>query len=393
MTVAVRKPFWRIELDPVLSTVTVALALVGLVMVASSSIAIADRQLGEPFHYLYRQLTYLGIGTAGALAVLLTPTRAWERLSVVALFAALALLIIVLLPGVGHTVNGSTRWLPLGPIRLQVSEPARLLLLIYIAGYLVRRHDHVRGSLAGFVRPMLMITLASTLLLAQPDFGAATVLLATVLGVMFIGGVRLRDLALLVVAAGASLAALALSSPYRLERLTTFLDPWADPFDAGFQLTQSLIAVGRGGALGVGLGASVQKLHYLPEAHTDFVYAVLAEELGVFGALGTIALFALLVWRAFVIARDAGAAGLPFQSYLVCGIGMWIGVQAFVNIGVSMGLLPTKGLTLPLISYGGSSLLVCLIALALVLRVRHETALAGKSASPRGKRRRRAVRK
>ncbi len=381
----IRAP-WRLRVDPVLAVLGALLLLTGLVMVASSSVALADRELGAPFHYLNRQLVFLALGTAGAAVALLTPTRVWERLSIAALVVALLLLAVVLLPGVGHTVNGSTRWLPLGPVSLQVSEPARLLLLIYIAGYLVRRHDHVRGSLSGFVRPMLTVTLACTLLLAEPDFGAATVLLAAVLGMMFVGGVRWRDLALLVLAAGASLAALALSSPYRLERLTAFLDPWADPFDSGFQLTQSLIAVGRGGWFGVGLGGGVQKLFYLPEAHTDFVFAVLAEELGVLGSVGTILLFGLLVWRCFGIARAAGLAGLPFQAYLVYGIGIWIGVQSFVNIGVSMGVLPTKGLTLPLISYGGSSLLVCCVALALVLRVHHETTLAGRSASPRASR-------
>ena len=380
----------RIRVDPMLALLGALLLLTGLIMVASSSVALADRELGVPFHYLNRQLVFLAFGMAGAAIALAMPTRVWERMSIVALVFALVLLAVVLLPGVGHTVNGSTRWLPLGPVRLQVSEPARLLLLVYIAGYLVRRHDHVRGSLSGFLRPMSMITLACTLLLAEPDFGAATVLLVAVLGMMFIGGVRWRDMFLLVLAAGASLAALALSSPYRLQRLTTFLDPWADPFDSGFQLTQSLIAVGRGGWFGVGLGGSVQKLFYLPEAHTDFVFAVLAEELGLLGSIGMIVLFALLVWRCFRIARNAGLAGLPFQAYLVYGIGIWIGVQAFVNIGVSMGVLPTKGLTLPLISYGGSSLLVCVVALALVLRVHHETALAGRNASPRASRSRKS---
>ncbi|MDH3646373.1 MAG: putative lipid II flippase FtsW [Gammaproteobacteria bacterium] len=377
------RPFWRITIDPLLGTVSAALLLIGLVMVASSSIAIADRDLGSPYYYLNRQLVFLLIGVAGSAITLMTPTRVWERLSVVALVLALILLITVLLPGVGHTVNGSTRWLPLGPVKLQVSEPVRLLLLIYIAGYLVRRHEYLRESLGGFVKPMLLITLASTLLLAEPDFGAAAVLLGTVLVVMFIGGVRWRDLFLLVTAAGVSLAGLALSSPYRLQRLTTFLDPWADPYNSGFQLTQSLIAVGRGGVTGVGLGGSVQKLFYLPEAHTDFVFAVLAEEFGLVGSIGTILLFALLVWRCFDVARQAGATGLAFQSYLVYGIGVWLGAQAFINIGVSMGVLPTKGLTLPFISYGGSSLLVCCLALALVLRVHHETGISSRAASPR----------
>lgn len=381
---SVKSP-WQIAIDPMLGLVSMALLLIGLVMVASSSIAIADRDLGTPFYYLNRQLVFLLVGLGGAVIALITPTRAWERLSVVGLAIAIILLVVVLLPGVGHTVNGSTRWLPLGPVKLQVSEPARLLLLIYIAGYLVRRHEHVRESLSGFLKPMLVITLACTLLLAEPDFGAVAVLLGTVLAVMFIGGVRWRDLFLLVTTASVSLAALALSSPYRLQRLTTFLDPWADPFNSGFQLTQSLIAVGRGGLFGVGLGGSVQKLFYLPEAHTDFVFAVLAEEFGLIGSVVTIALFAALVWRCFAIARQAGVAGLAFQSYLVYGISIWLGSQAFINIGVSMGVLPTKGLTLPLISYGGSSLLVCCVALALVLRVHHESAITMRAASPRRK--------
>ncbi|MDH3589744.1 MAG: putative lipid II flippase FtsW [Gammaproteobacteria bacterium] len=384
---------WRIAVDPLLSGVTMTLLLIGLVMVASSSVAIADRDLAMPSYYLNRQLILLLVGLAAGAVALYTPTRLWEKFSVVLPLIALLLLVLVLLPGVGHTVNGSTRWLPLGPIKVQVSEPVRLLLLMYIAGYLVRRHEHVRESLGGFVKPMLLITLACTLLLAEPDFGAAAVLLGTVLAVMFIGGVRWRDLFLLASAAGASLAALAFTSPYRLQRLTTFLDPWADPFDSGFQLTQSLIAVGRGGLFGVGLGGSVQKLFYLPEGHTDFVFAVLAEEFGLIGSVGTIVLFAVLIWRSFAIAREAGDAGLAFQSYLVYGISIWLGAQAFINIGVSMGVLPTKGLTLPLISYGGSSLMVCCVALALILRVHHETWIRTRAASPRKVVRRRKARR
>ncbi|MBT8130659.1 MAG: putative lipid II flippase FtsW [Gammaproteobacteria bacterium] len=369
-----------------LATVSATLILIGLVMVASSSIAIADRDIGSSYYYLNRQLVFLLIGLACGLVALMTPTRVWERFSLVALVFALILLAVVLLPGVGHTVNGSTRWLPLGPVKLQVSEPVRLFLLMYIAGYLVRRHETLRESLGGFIKPMLLITLACILLLLEPDFGAVAVLLGTVLAVMFIGGVRWRDMFLLATAFGVSLAALALTSPYRLQRLTTFLDPWADPYNSGFQLTQSLIAVGRGGLMGVGLGGSVQKLFYLPEAHTDFVFAVLAEELGLFGVIGTIALFALLVWRCFAVARAAGYSGLAYQSYLVYGIAIWLGAQAFINIGVAMGALPTKGLTLPLVSYGGSSLLVCCVALALVLRVHHETGISTRAASPRKRR-------
>lgn len=385
MSIARRESIWRVRLEPQLAITAAMLLLLGLLTVASSSVAIADRNMGEPFYYFYRQLAYLGVAAAVSIIVMLTPMRAWESLSIVALAMALMLLVIVVVPGVGHTVNGSTRWLPLGPVRLQASEPARLLLLIYISGYLVRRHDEVRSNLSGFLKPMGIISVAFMLLMMQPDFGAATVLLAAVLGVMFVGGVRISHLLGFVALATAALSALVLTSTYRLQRLTAFLDPWADPFDSGFQLTQSLIAVGRGGLLGVGLGGSVQKLFYLPEAHTDFVYSVIAEELGLLGAIGTLGLFVFLIWRCFAIARDAGFAGLAFQAYLVYGIGIWMGAQAMVNIGVSMGALPTKGLTLPFISYGGSSLLVCCVALALVLRTHHETQMAGRAASPRRK--------
>lgn len=372
-----------LQLDPVLLGVTLALLLLGMVMVGSASISIADRDLGQPFFFLNRQGMALAMGLIAGIVALGIPTVVWERTGFLLLLLALVLLAVVLLPGVGHEVNGSTRWLRYGPITVQVSEPARLLILMYLAGYLVRRQHAVRTSLFGFLRPMILIGLACGLLLAEPDFGAAVVLMATALGVMFVAGVRFRDFLTLFGGAVFSFGILAFASPYRLERLTTFLDPWADPFDAGFQLTQSLIAIGRGGWFGVGVGGSVQKLFYLPEAHTDFVFAVLAEEIGLVGVIVTIALFAAVVWRAFAIAREAARNGRHYQAYLAFGLGIWLGLQVFINIAVNMGLLPTKGLTLPLLSYGRSSLVVTCIALGLLLRIHHELGTAGVAALTR----------
>jgi cell division protein FtsW len=347
--------------------------LLGLVMVSSASITMADRQLGQPFYFVLRQGIHLGLGLLLAALVLRVKLVVWERGSFVWLALALALLTLVLIPGLGREVNGSVRWLVLGPLRLQVSEPAKLLLILYLAGYLVRRGEEVRTQVAGFLKPMGVMVLAAILLLLEPDFGAMVVLMSTVLGMTFLAGVRLWQFAVLLGMALSAFALLAITSPYRLARLTAFLNPWADPFNSGFQLTQSLIAIGRGDLFGVGLGASIQKLFYLPEAHTDFIFSVLAEEFGLVGVLVVIALYAFVVWRAFAIAEVARQGQQPFAAYLAYGIGIWIGLQSVINMGVSMGLLPTKGLTLPLLSYGGSSLLVMCVAVALLLRIDYET--------------------
>ena len=259
-----------------------------------------------------------------------------------------------------------------------MSEPARLCFLIYLAGYLVRRSKTLREEFVGFLRPMLVLTLACVLLLKEPDFGAAIVLLATALVMLFVAGARIRDFVVFFSAAVAAMVALAITSPYRMKRLTGFLDPWSDPYDSGFQLTQSLIAIGRGEWLGVGLGESVQKLFYLPEAHTDFVFAVFAEEFGLFGSLVLIALFMALLWRVFRLGIRAHDAERFFEAYLAIGLGTWLGLQAFINIGVNMGMLPTKGLTLPLISYGRSSLIVTMAGIGLLLRIHHELAVDAK---------------
>ncbi len=364
---------WQSSLsfDPVLLTAAGGLMLLGLVMVASSSLAVAETKYGDAFYFLKRQCAFAVLGALLCVAVTRIPIRFWQAAGFASLLAAFVLLTVVLLPGAGHTVNGSTRWLSLGFFGLQVSEPARLLILIYLCGYLVRHRESLHAFTA-FVRPLIFVALACALMLAEPDFGAASVLLATSLCVMLAGGVRVRHFLLVFAVTTVALGAFALTSAYRVERLTAFLNPWADPYDSGFQLTQSLIAIGRGEWLGVGLGAGVQKLFYLPEAHTDFLFAVLAEELGFVGVVVTIGLFTLLVWRAFSLSRGALSASAPFHASLALALGCWLGIQGFINIGVNLGVLPTKGLTLPFLSYGGSSLLVTCIALGLMLRIHHE---------------------
>lgn len=372
--------------DPWLIGAAIALLCLGLLMVTSASITAADREMGRPLYYLARQSAYLvaGLGAAGLCYVI--PLRVWERAGPLPLIAAYLLLAAVLIPGVGREVNGSTRWLPLGPLNLQVSEPARLFILVYISGYVARRGRDLAETLGGFLKPVGVVVLAAALLLLEPDFGAAVVLMATCLAVLFVGGVRLRYFAVMAGIATLAMAALALASPYRLRRLTAFLDPWADPFDSGFQLTQSLIAIGRGEWLGVGLGGSVQKLFYLPEAHTDFVFAVYAEELGLIGVIALLALYAILVWRTLRIAARCTAGGQIFAGCLTFGLGTWLGAQAVVNMAVNMGLAPTKGLTLPLMSFGGSSLLVCCAAIGLILRAHAECEASSNRARRRTRR-------
>jgi cell division protein FtsW len=358
-----------------------ALLLVGLVMVASASIGVSDHESGNPFFYFERQLLYVLMGLFAAFIAMAIPTGFWEKHSKVLLVGAFALLLLVLLPGIGHEVNGSRRWARLGFMNFQVSELARVMLLTYLSSYAVRRSEELSTSFQGFMKPVAVLGAAAILLLLEPDFGAATVLMATGLAVLFLAGVRLHHLLVPVAGSVAAMGVLAVTSPYRLRRLVAFRNPWEDPFDSGFQLVQSLIAIGRGEWFGVGLGSSVQKLFYLPEAHTDFVFAVLAEEFGFVGVCVVIGLFAVLVGRALAISRRAAHAGLQFQSYLAASIGIWLGLQAFVNIGVNMGLLPTKGLTLPLLSYGGSSMLVTLGVLGLLLRINHETESADRPAA------------
>ena len=361
-----------VHLDPVTLALIAAIVLLGLVMVTSASVSIASQDSGQPFYYLERQLLLTLTGLACAALLFALPSALLERAAVPLLAIAIVLLILVLVPGLGHAVNGSRRWLRLSGANFQVSELARVLVLIYLASYAVRRETQLRESLAGLAKPLALLCCVSALLLAEPDFGAATVLFATGFGLLFLAGARLRYVIAMTAIATSGFAVVAVSSSYRVRRLTAFLNPWADPFNSGFQLTQSLIAIGRGQWFGVGLGDSVQKLFYLPEAHTDFLFAVLAEELGLLGVVLTLALFLALVWRSFHIARLAADAGLKFPAYIAAGFGLWIGIQTFINIGVNMGVLPTKGLTLPLMSYGRSSLIVALAWTGLLLRVYHE---------------------
>ncbi|MGI9221220.1 MAG: putative lipid II flippase FtsW [Woeseiaceae bacterium] len=362
----------HLKLDPVMLLIVGFLLFGGLVILTSASITVSDNAAGQPFFYVQRQLVAALIGAIAAFSCLLIPMRVWQTLSPVMVLAGIALLCVVLVPGLGYEVNGAKRWLRIGIMNLQVSEPARLCFLIYLAGYVVRQQKALRERFIGFLRPMLVLTISCVLLLQQPDFGAAIVLLATALVILFVGGARIRDFVLFFSLTFAAMTAIALTSAYRLKRLTGFLDPWADPYNSGFQLTQSLIAVGRGEWFGVGLGDSVQKLFYLPEAHTDFVFAVYAEEFGLLGSLLLIGLFFALLWRVFHLALRAAAAERYFEAYLAIGIGTWLGLQAFINIGVNMGILPTKGLTLPLISYGRSSLIVTMAAIGMLLRIHHE---------------------
>jgi cell division protein FtsW len=362
--------------DPALVGTTLALAALGAIMVGSASVGIADEQGLGLLYYFLQHLAALGIGLAGLAITLRIPVDWWNRLASLMLVGALALLILVLMPGIGSTVNGARRWVDLGPIGFQASELARLMFLIYVASYCVRQQQALCSGFAGFVRPVLLVGLASLLLLLEPDFGATFVLMATSLGVLFIAGARLRDLAVAAVAAGGVLAALILAAPYRVNRFLSWLNPWEDALDSGYQLVNSFIAIGSGTLFGAGLGQGVQKLHYLPEPHTDFIFAVLAEEFGLFGATLVIVLFSVLVYRAFGLGRQAIRTGMTFHGLLATGIGISLGLQAAISIGVNTGILPTKGLTLPLISYGRTSAVVTLIAIGLLIRIAHEVSAA-----------------
>lgn len=371
------------NLDTSLLLIGSCLLLLGIVMVASASISVADRNLSDPFYYLHRQLAYASIGILAACFVYRIRLVQWEKSGMALLGFAMFLLVLVLIPGIGKTINGSTRWISLGIFNLQVSEVVKLLLIVYVAGYLVRHGEAVRTKLWGFIKPMLMVGLAGLLLLLEPDFGAMIVIIGTVLGMMFLGGVRFTQFVSFLSMFGLAALLLAVLSPYRLARLTSFMNPWADPFDSGFQLTQSLIAIGTGGWFGTGLGGSVQKLFYLPEAHTDFLFAILSEELGFAGVTLVIVLYALLLLRAFRIGLQAEQCGNKFAAYMAYGIGMWLALQAIINMGVNMGLLPTKGLTLPLMSYGGSSLVVCCMAIGFLLRIHTECSVLNRQAVTR----------
>lgn len=344
----------------------------GLLMVASASIMVSDHQLHQPFYFFYKQLIFLLIGIALGSIIVQFDMATWEKMSGPLLVTVMVFLALVLIPGIGHSVNGSMRWIGIGPIGVQVSETAKFAVVIYIASYLVRKQQEISTTFMGFVKPMALLSVIALLILREPDFGATVVIMITALGLMFLGGMQVRHFILLLIVVLVAFAVLAISEPYRMKRLTSFLNPWENPFSNGYQLTQALIAFGRGGWWGVGLGKSMQKLFYLPEAHTDFLFAVIAEELGLIGVIVVITLFTLLVLRILQIGRQAQKLGHHFSGFVAYGFGFWIAIQFMVSIGVNSGILPTKGLTLPLMSYGGSSMLITCTVFAVLLRIDYE---------------------
>lgn len=350
---------------------SVSLLLVGVVMIGSASMDTAAQNMDSAYYYVGRQFLYALLGIGVALVVANVPLSWWERSGWLLLGVGLLILALVLTP-LGRTVNGSTRWIPLGLFNVQVSEVAKICLIAYLAGYVVRRREELVNTWLGFIKPVMVLAFASVLLVIEPDFGATVVLMAAALGMIFLSGVRLSRFLPLIAVCVAMGAALIVFQPYRLKRVVSYLDPWQDQFDTGYQLTQSLIAFGRGEWAGVGLGNSIQKLFYLPEAHTDFIYAIIAEEFGLVGSLAVLILFGLLVWVGLVIARRAEQAGMPFASCFGYGLTLLIGLQASINMAVNMGLLPTKGLTLPLVSYGGSSLLATCVCIGVLARIEME---------------------
>jgi cell division protein FtsW len=360
------------EADGLLIWSIIALVFIGVVMVFSASIAIAEGSRFSQYqshYFLVRHLVFLGVGLAAGLMVFRIPMRLWKKYAFPLFAFGAFLLMVVLLPGVGREVNGAQRWIGVGPINLQPSELMKIFVAIFAADYTVRKHEVMSSFRHGFLPLTLMLIVVTALLLSQPDFGAVVVISCIAFGILFLGGVNIRIFLVLIVIASVALAILIWVSPYRRERLFGFMDPWQDAFGRGYQLSHALIAFGRGEWFGVGLGGSVEKLFYLPEAHTDFLLAVIAEELGFVGVLVIIGLFALLVQRAFVIGQEAIKLDRVFSGLVAQGIGLWFGIQSFINMGVNMGLLPTKGLTLPLMSFGGSSLVANFIGLAILLRI------------------------
>lgn len=363
------------EIDPLLLWSALALLLTGLVMVYSASIAIAEGSKftgHQPAFFLIRHTIFLLIGFVAALIAFQIPLRFWQQFAPLLFFVGIGLLLIVLIPGIGKSVNGAQRWIGFGAINLQPSEFMKLFAVLYAADYTTRKLTDMDSFRRGFVPMAAVMLLVGGLLLKEPDFGAFVVVAAIAFGILFLGGINARIFVLLAVVAVIGFAALIYFSEYRRQRILFFLDPWQDAFGKGYQLSHALIAFGRGEWFGVGLGASVEKLFYLPEAHTDFLLAVIAEELGFAGVAAVVSLFALLVWRCFVVGRQALLLDRIYAGLVAQGIGIWLGFQSFINMGVNMGLLPTKGLTLPMMSFGGSGIVANCLALAVLLRVDYE---------------------
>lgn len=368
-------PRARYGLDGTLCLAVAILLGWGLVMVASASVAIGEKMAGSPLYFFERQLVFIALGAFFGAVAFAVPMKSWENSGPLLLAFAFFLLVLVLIPHIGVKVNHARRWLDFGVFRLQASEPARLAMFLYLAGYIVRRQAPLQSTLKGLAVPFIPLGMVSLLLLAEPDFGATAILITVAMLMLFLGGARLVYLGGLFSIVGTLMTILVLTAAYRLRRLLTFTDPWAHAEDSGWQLTQSLIAVGRGEWFGVGLGNSLQKLLYLPEMHTDFIFAILAEEFGLAGVIALLALFGVIVWRGFVIGQTAERLNCLFKAYLCYGLSSWLGLQAMINMAVNMGMLPTKGLTLPFVSYGGSSLITVCVMLALILRVDHENRL------------------
>lgn len=362
-----------LRVDWVMLCLWFALMSIGLVMVASASVSFAAATYDDAWYFAKRHAIYLVMALTLAIFVVCIPMSFWQRYAQHILLITLFLLVVVLIPGIGRRVNGSQRWLSLGIISIQISEIAKVCAVIFFASFFARRYQELHFGWQGFLKPLLVVGVFVGLLLLEPDFGSSVVLCATVFSMMFIVGVRIWHFSLLIIVGVAGLASVAILSPYRMQRLITFLDPWADQFNSGYQLTQSLIGFGRGEWFGLGLGNSLQKLFFLPEAHTDFIFAIIAEEFGLIGACVIVGLFAVLIGRIFLLAKKNLAAERIFPALVAFGIAILFSFQVFVNIGVSSGLLPTKGLTLPFISYGGSSLLICCFLMAVVMRIQWES--------------------
>ena len=362
----------RAELDLTLFWSVVLLLSLGLVMVYSSSIAMseAEKMTGYRMHYfLMRHAIFLMVGIVVAFVTFQIPVALWQKMALPLFIAGGFLLVLVLIPGIGREVNGSRRWFSLGIISMQPSELMKFFVVLYAADYTVRKAALMHDFKKGFLPMLAVMVFTGAMLLRQPDFGALVVVTAIAMAVLFLGGLNWRVFAGLIVLLAVAFVALIVSSPYRLQRIVGFMDPWADAYGKGYQLSHSLIAFGRGEWFGVGLGGSVEKLFYLPEAHTDFLLAVIAEELGFVGIAIVVALFVVLIYRAFAVGREAMMREKYFASLVAQGIGVWLSVQAFINMGVNMGVLPTKGLTLPFMSYGGTGIVVNCIAVAVLLRI------------------------
>jgi cell division protein FtsW len=366
------RPTW----DPWLLGSTFVLLALGVIMVYSASVAYADREMHNSVYFLVRHASYTLLGLILMAFVMRTRVRWWEKAGPLLLLLGIVSLVVVLMPGIGAHVNGSSRWIKLGIVNLQPSEFMKLFMVIYVAGYLVRKQESLKNFTQGIVMVSLVLAVIGTLLLLEPDMGSMVVITVTVFAMLFLGGVRFWHFMVVLALGLGGMVLLTIISPYRMGRVTSFLDPWADPFDTGFQLVQALIAFGRGEWLGVGLGASIQKLFYLPAAHTDFVFAVMAEELGLIAVLAMMVVFGIVIVRAFAIAHQAEAAGQLYSARLAQGLGLLLGSQAMINMGVNMGLLPTKGLTLPFVSYGGSSMLASCMAMGLLLLIGREARAA-----------------